>query len=118
MSIIEKWTKLPDGKIVIEVGGKQLSDVEKAVYLTRQLYEYESCGGPIHIVSDDGNLENYHLRYCWKYTNKEYEGEAKEIALEILKTLAGMDWVGRYAYYARLENEPSDMDPFDIEEDE
>jgi hypothetical protein len=93
-----------------------MSELERAVQLTKELYEIEPVGGPIHIVSDDDNLDNGCLRYCWKYTNEEYSGEAKGLALEILKILSKLDWAGRYAYSLRLDEEPSDMEPFDIEE--
>ena len=91
--------------------------VDKAVLLTRELYKFHPCGGLIHIVSDDGNLENSHLLYCWEIVRDEMpEGKAKELAKEILKILAGLGCAERMQYYNMFWGQPELFKPFNIEE--
>ena len=32
----------------------------------RLVYDYSSVGGGLHIVLDDGNVEDYHIEWCMK----------------------------------------------------
>lgn len=91
--------------------------IAEAVQLTRKLYEFHGACGPIHIISDDGNLENSHLSWCWEYNrDEEPEGEAKELVKEILRILSKLDCAGRTEYYNTFWKQPELYEPFDIEE--
>lgn len=63
---------------------------EKVAYinkLVRLLYDDlgECCGGLLHIVLDDGNLEDHNIQWCIEYVNKPENADREDrlICLEI-----------------------------------
>jgi hypothetical protein len=39
-----------------------------------------TCGGCLHIVLDDGNLEDHHVQWCKEYATKENDTDAMFMA--------------------------------------
>jgi len=39
--------------------------------LVGELYVHEPCGGPLHIITDDGNIEDTHLVSCYRWLHGE-----------------------------------------------
>lgn len=37
---------------------------EETIELIRRIYKKHPAGGALHIVLDDGNMENSHIRWC------------------------------------------------------
>lgn len=49
-------------------------------------YYYEPVGGALHIVLDDGNVEDHHIHWCLENSISEAKDEEAEyIANELLK---------------------------------
>lgn len=64
---------------------RSLSDLEDV------LYEREPCGGPLHIITDDGNVRDSDLVFCFRWLHEEPTHTITAVvALEILKLLALM----------------------------
>jgi hypothetical protein len=100
-----------------------MDNIDRAVSLTNELYKYHPCGGPLHIVTDDGNLENDNIRYCWDELflirpTCAYARETRELGREILKLLARMNYADRIRYYSKLWNQTCDIEPFELGEEE
>ena len=57
-------------------------------YLESYINEYYNehiTGGCLHIVLDDGNYEDEHVKFCVDYAIKRHDLAAEEIARELLK---------------------------------
>lgn len=82
-----------------------MSGVEEVRELIHALYELDgcSCGGPLHIVTDDGNIEDCHIRWCIDeldgWMEQWYEGTQPKavrlVALAVAYGLLGLDETGR-----------------------
>jgi len=61
-------------------------------YLEGVLYEKEPSGGPLHIVSDDGNVRDSDLIFCFRWLHENPTGSVwiDSVCLEILNILALM----------------------------
>ena len=79
----------------------------KNVVCVRKLVDYlyndlgERSGGLLHIVLDDGNLEDEHIKYCLNYIEEpeNTDRKDKQICLEIAKTLLKMSMYERNLVY-------------------
>jgi len=65
---------------------EKLSDLEAA------LYEFEPCGGPLHIITDDGNVRDSDLVFCfrWLHENPSASAVVEAVSFKILKLLSLM----------------------------
>lgn len=64
----------------------------EAIELARQIYRMPEgrCGGPLHIVLDDGNIETEHIQWCVDYINSDEcdaSAEMKELCLKCADAL-------------------------------
>jgi hypothetical protein len=53
---------------------------DKFMELVHHYYEQEPCGGQLHIVLDDGNLEDTHISWCAGLANGVQDHEASDLA--------------------------------------
>jgi hypothetical protein len=60
-----------------------------------------ATGGSLHIVLDDGNIEDHHIRYCAEFAEKRGDGEGVELARLLLR----MSRTQRNKVYRRLDGE-------------
>ncbi len=37
---------------------------DETILLIKEIYKIDEAGGALHIVLDDGNIENHHIRWC------------------------------------------------------
>ena len=44
--------------------------VDEVFPLVRELYERNAAGGCLHIVLDDGNVEDDHVQFCIKHADE------------------------------------------------
>ena len=65
------------------------------------LYKFEGCaaGGMLHIVLDDGNIENNHILFCLNECIKHPEAEEAEIGKLICMELLKLSMNERKAFY-------------------
>ena len=62
-------------------------DNERGVQLIRALYAKHSAGGPMHIVTDDSNVDDHSLEFCiGKLKGDPCEAEARSV-IEFLRPL-------------------------------
>jgi len=52
--------------------------------LREELYIHEPCGGPLHIITDDGNIDGDHLVFCYRYL---HEGDYTAYIMSICKSI-------------------------------
>ena len=65
--------------------------VERAIELRNRIYERNCVGCCLHIVTDDGNLENSHVRFCVTWANRdEHKGPEHDDCRELANLLLGM----------------------------
>ena len=53
---------------------------DKFIELCEHYYETEPCGGNLHIVLDDGNLEDTHISWCAGNANGLQDHEGNDLA--------------------------------------
>jgi len=51
-----------------------MSDIEKLKKNIQKIYEIDSAGGYLHIVLDDGNLDNRSINFCKQFA-EEYKAD-------------------------------------------
>lgn len=77
-----------------------------------KLYTDEPCGGPLHIVTDDGNVRDSDLLFCYRNLcddNYKCSRVTKAICLEILHWLSGLNEAQRLIWWhARHETYPAE----------
>ena len=82
---------------------RSLSDLEDV------LYEREPCGGPLHIITDDGNVRDSDLVFCFRWLHEEPTHTITAVvALEILKLLALMTEPQRLVWWHTVASRPAD----------
>lgn len=89
-------------------------EIKQALAMTKEIYKTEICGGPMHIVSDDGNLENEHIRYSYDVAKGWGNAEERRLIQKTLELLARMCYADRYKYYCAFWGNECDIDPFDL----
>lgn len=76
--------------------------VEDAVMLIKELYKTEGAGGLLHIVVDDGNVEDDDIQFCIDYCNEKEnkDNPKRELCLEIANKMLRLNYEQRIlAYY-------------------
>ena len=80
--------------------------------LVDELYEREPLGGPLHIVTDDGNVKDSDLIYCYR---RLYECDnlvfTKSICLAILHELMLLDEAQRTIWWLAQAIQEEGVDP-------
>lgn len=71
------------------------SSIDKAARLIRKIYSMPGGqgGGPLHIVIDDGNVEEHHIRWCLEQLNDplyKWPDELKSACVELAKLMLTM----------------------------
>ena len=65
-----------------------MAKVEKAKQLVHELYQYHgSVGCCLHIVTDDGNIEDNHVDFCVKYAIDKKHKFCQDLA-ELFKSMS------------------------------
>lgn len=72
--------------------------VPEVLPLAKAFYEDNPVGGVLHIVLDDGNLHDEHIRFCLTEARKENDTRAIELAELLLR----MTMTQRRKVYASL----------------
>lgn len=73
----------------VDYGSPKLDslDIQTCAALIMQLYMLDNCGcgGVMHIITDDWNLEDEHLEFCREEANKLIDDyDQKDLAIRIL----------------------------------
>lgn len=78
-----------------------VSEIEELSRLIGKLYETEGAGGALHIVVDDGNLDDDCIKSCIDYCNSEEEKDdpSKELCLEIAHKMLKLTYEQRVLLY-------------------
>lgn len=79
--------------------------IERAVELIRTVYLTESAGGPLHIVTDDGNIDDHHVKWAADHLDSllcELDGELVAVVREVVPLLVGMPVADRALVLARV----------------
>jgi len=63
------------------------SEIKKVCDLILEYYIDNSAGGALHIVLDDGNLEDRHIHWCLNNAIKENKDDRAKIIAEKLLTI-------------------------------
>ena len=58
--------------------------VPEVLPMVRSLYERHLAGCCLHIVLDDGNVEDSSVSYCLEFSRTEGHTECEELALKLL----------------------------------
>ena len=84
-------------------------EVKEICKLVKTLYDDmgESCGGMLHIVLDDGNIEDWNLQWCIEYCNREENANRhdKNICLEIAHKMLNLSKEQRQLVYYQWDGE-------------
>lgn len=64
------------------------------------LYRLEGClcGGPLHIILDDGNYRDSDIIFCMKECLRNPENEGSDLGLLICRELSNMAYIKRLAF--------------------
>lgn len=93
-NLVRYWSAYLDGaRSQMKEDGSDLGNVQRAcLILIRELYKTEPCGGDLHIVTDDGNIENGSLEWSESFItrNGKAETEIGRLELSILRLLRMM----------------------------
>lgn len=71
--------------------------VPEVMPLVHALYERHSAGCCLHIVLDDGNLEDSSVEFCEGFAREQGHAECQRLA----RLLGQMTWTQRNKLYAR-----------------
>lgn len=76
--------------------------------LVQELYIHEPVGGPLHIVTDDGNIEDHHLVFCYRWLHeKKYSAYITSTCKAILHELMLLTEAQRLLWW--LENSMKEL---------
>jgi hypothetical protein len=79
------------------------TEAKRVCVLVKVLYEElgERAGGLLHIVLDDGNLEDEHIQWCIEYCNREENANRidKDICFEIAQRMLRLNYIERVLVY-------------------
>ena len=62
---------------------------QETIELIKEIYKKHPVGGELHIVLDDGNVENHHIQWC--IDNLECDPEERELYLKCANNLLKME---------------------------
>lgn len=80
---------------------KRVDTIRSYIGCLYRLDDGNCCtGGLLHIVTDDGNLEDHHIEWCLEECNKHPEREESEIGKLICKELLKLSMEQRRLTYA------------------
>lgn len=68
---------------------KNKPTVPEVLPLVKEYYKDNPTGGCLHIVLDDGNIEDSHVKYCLEYSKEKNDLRAiklSELLLQMSKT--------------------------------
>ena len=86
-----------------------IKEVEEVCKLVKTLYDDmgEGCGGMLHIVLDDGNIDDDDLQWCIEYCNREENADRhdKSICLEIAHRMLNLSKEQRMLIYYQWDGE-------------
>ena len=79
------WSAYLDGaRSQMKEDGSDLGNVQRACFLLiRELYKTEPCGGDLHIVTDDCNIEDGSLEWCESFIGRNGKSETAIWRLEL-----------------------------------
>lgn len=90
------------------------AEVAEICKLVETLYDDmgEGCGGMLHIVLDDGNLDDNDIWWCIEYCNREENADRhdKDICLEIAHRMLDLGREERLLIYYQWDGEFCDGD--------
>lgn len=79
---------------------KHLETIREYISCLYKLDDGNCCtGGLLHIVTDDGNLEDHHIKWCLEECNKHPEREESEIGKLICAELLKLPMEQRLLVY-------------------
>lgn len=78
--------------------------IDSVLKKAREFYEYYPTGGNLHIVLDDGNIEEDHVRWCVDLANNEKDLAAADLGMDLLCLTAN----DRHTVYCRLHGIPEE----------
>ena len=85
--------------------------------LVRELYGQEPCGGPLHIITDDGNVRDGDIVFCYRYLHEEGDDVSfyiQSLSKAILHELALMSRAQRVIWWLRDAIEKEGVDPVEL----
>jgi hypothetical protein len=94
-----------------EEAARALSELKA---LVEELYVHEPCGGPLHIVTDDGNVRDCDLVFCYRWLYEQQEDVAvytRYLCMAILHDLMLMDEAQRTIWWLATDISLEDLDP-------
>lgn len=81
------------------------NEIDEVLKLVKYLYEDlgECCGGLLHIVLDDGNLDDDDIQWCLNHCNKEDNKDRKDksVCIEIAQRMLNMTEFERRLIYCK-----------------
>lgn len=90
------------------------TEIEEICKLVKYLYDdlREMCGGLLHIVLDDGNVEDGHIQWCIDYCNREENADRhdKDVCIEIAQRMLKLSYTERMLIYYQWDREFCDGD--------
>lgn len=90
-NLVKYWSAYLDGaRSQMKEDGSDLGNVQRAcLLLIRELYKTEPCGGDLHIVTDDCNIEDGSLEWCESFIGRNGKAETAigRLELAILRLL-------------------------------
>lgn len=83
------------------------NEISEVLKLVNYLYEdlEECCGGLLHIVLDDGNLDDEDIQWCLNYCNEKENEDRKDkaVCIEIAQRMLNMtEFERRLIYYGDM----------------
>jgi hypothetical protein len=88
---------------------------EQLELLTDALYSEEGVGGPLHVITDDGNIRDSDLVSCYRDVCSEATPMfVRTVCLGILHLLAMLTEAQRLIWYLRVAIREEGFDPFEI----
>lgn len=84
--------------------------------LIAALHEVEACGGPLHIITDDGNLRDRDLVYCYRNVSlgEAVRTHTKVLCLAILHELALLTEPQRVVWWCSSGHHHSELDDVEV----
>lgn len=90
-NLVKYWSAYLDGaRSQMKEDGSDLNNVQRAcLLLIRELYKTEPCGGDLHIVTDDCNIEDDDIDWAESFIGRNGKSETAigRLELAILRLL-------------------------------
>ena len=74
---------------------------ERIRFLKQEIYKFHGAGGGLHIVLDDGNMDDESINYCIGYIKEcgNFTKEQKNMQIECAELLLKLGWSKRIKMY-------------------